>query len=135
MESSELITDQTITTLLSTEHAEPDHPHTTLPNLTHLNLRSSGITCEGLIELSQSQLFSQLEELDLSYCDAVPWNGNDQQLPPGLFALFTNSHLSNLESLCLMSLIPFYIEWEELEANYDILKHLQHLSNYCRIVY
>ena len=132
----DLITDKTITALLATERVEPDHPYTTLPNLTHLNLYCSGITCEGLIALSQSQLFSQLEYLDVGDCAAEPWDGNDQQLPPGLLALLTNSRLSKLKLLLLDRLIPLDIDLEEFQDDYpEIAKYFQPLGNYCDLSY
>ena len=112
-----VVTDKTITALLATERADLAYPYITLPNLTHLDLRSSGITSGGLIELSKSRLFSQLEELDVGECEAR-WDGNYPQLPPGLLPLLTNSRFSKLNLLRLDGLIPSYISSERLKDDY-----------------
>ena len=101
-----VVTDQTITALLATEHVDPAYPSTTLPNLTHLNLCGSSLTCEGLMALSQSSLFSQLEYLNLAGSAVGPWNIRDSgPLPPGLQALLANSRVTNLQHLNLRDLI------------------------------
>ena len=130
-----LITNQTITALLATECAEPYHPYTTLPNLIHLDLHSSGITHAGIIQLSKSQLFSQLEELDVGDCHGQ--RGDEgRQSPPGLFALLKNSHISNLKTLGLHSFMFEHIEVLMKKLHPDLFtKHFQHLSNYCRMDY
>ena len=136
--------------LSSTEHADPAYPYTTLPNLTHLDLFASGITCEGLIELAKSQLFSQLEDLDVGACNAQRWGfdeGQDdddddddddedgQQLPPGLLALFTHVRVSNLKTLMLYDLIPKYAGIKLLSRYYDgdIAQYFQYIGN-CKVM-
>ena len=80
------------------------------------------------MKLSKSQLFSQLERLDMGHCAAEPWDGHGQ-LPPGLLALLTNSHFSNLKSLRLKGIIPYDLDWEELECDYpNTFKHFRHLK-------
>ena len=118
-----LITDKTITTLLATEHADPVYPYTTLPNLTHLDLDGSANTSNGLIQLAQSQLFSQLEYLNVGYCDAERWHEDGQQLPPYLLALLTNSRRSNLKELDLRGFISTSIDLKEMP---EIAKHFDH---------
>ena len=128
--------DETITTLLASELAGLDDLYTNLPNLTHLDLPSSRITSNGLIQLSQSQLFCQLERLDVRNCGATPWDGG-VQLPPGLKAILTNSRRSNLKHLNLTGLIPLdtptllfrdqYLNLRNLDE-WD-MKPFEHLGN------
>ena len=49
----------------------------------------------------------------MSYCGADRWNGTDPSLPPGLLALFTNSHRSNIKALDLTGLIDYVNELED----------------------
>ena len=128
-----LITDKTITTLLATERAHLAYPYTTLPNLTHLGLSASAITSNGLMELSKSQLFSQLEELDVSRCQTEPWNDpEDPALPPGLLALLTNPRVSNLRLLRLYGIIGDHIDLEEFRhLKPEIAKYFEH----CKVEY
>ena len=100
------ITDKTITTLLATEHGNPDHPYTSLPNLVHLDLMGTGITCNGLVQLSKSQLLDQLETLHLDQTSVLPWRDVRQPAPPGLHALLTTPRVSNLKRLFLHDLSP-----------------------------
>ena len=65
LEECSNITDTAIAALIGHEHVDPKHPYPTLPNLTHLNLNSCPITGQGWIELSNSQLLDQLEDLNL----------------------------------------------------------------------
>ena len=121
------ITDKTITTLLSTEHANPDHPYTSLPNLTHLDLTGTAITCDGLIQLSQSQLLDQLESLNLNYCTNLNrWHYLGlETLPPGLHALFTSPRVSNLKYLYIDGIEDIIQDFMEDHPNNQYFKYLQ----------
>ena len=127
------ITDKTITTLLATEHADPAYPYTTLPNLTHLKIFDSAITSDGLIQLSKSHLFSQLEYLNVGRCRN--WNEDGPNLPPGLLALLANSRILNLKSLKFCGVISQHIDLKQLKYDRpEVAKHFQHLAN-CEIKY
>ena len=94
-----------------------------VPKITHLDLNGSAITSNGLIQLAQSQLFSQLEYLNVGYCDAERWHEDGQQLPPYLLALLTNSRRSNLKELDLRGFISTSIDLKEMP---EIAKHFDH---------
>jgi hypothetical protein len=125
LDSTNPITNNTITALVSAERANPCYPSTSLPNLVHLDIKGSKISHTGLIRLSQSQLLDQLEYLDVSKGSLLRQNPRTSKLPSGLKALFTTPLASNLKQLNVHDLTYTKLKGSQPQDG-SLLKYLGH---------